>query len=49
VWSLLTAPAGLALWLGTLDRLPAEPGEGYRTAEGTTGSCAADVRSTGCG
>jgi uncharacterized protein YndB with AHSA1/START domain len=37
VWELLTGPRGLALWLGTLDALPTESGQEYRTAEGTTG------------
>ncbi|NUR28760.1 MAG: SRPBCC domain-containing protein [Catenulispora sp.] len=37
LWELLTSPEGLALWLGTLDRLPTEAGDAYETAEGTVG------------
>jgi uncharacterized protein YndB with AHSA1/START domain len=37
VWAMLTAPHGLARWLGPLDELPTVPGTAYRTAEGTTG------------
>lgn len=36
-WAVLTAGAGLAMWLGELDRLPEAKGEPYRTAAGTTG------------
>jgi uncharacterized protein YndB with AHSA1/START domain len=33
VWALLTAPEGLALWLGTLDTLPGFHQERMRDAE----------------
>jgi len=36
VWSLLTSPRGIALWLGSGARLGG-PGERYETAAGTTG------------
>jgi uncharacterized protein YndB with AHSA1/START domain len=36
VWALLTSPDGLALWLGGLDTLPTELGEGYTTTDGGT-------------
>jgi len=37
LWELLTSPEGLALWLGTIDRLPTSVGDAYETAEGTVG------------
>ena len=36
-WAFLTAPAGLALWLGEGVAAPLARGERYTTADGTTG------------
>lgn len=37
VWAYLTSPEGIAAWLGEGAELGTEKGDGYITAEGTTG------------
>jgi uncharacterized protein YndB with AHSA1/START domain len=37
VWALLTSPEGAAIWLGTGVAIPARPGDGYQTGDGTFG------------
>lgn len=37
VWSLLTSPEGLALWLGPGARIDTEPGTGWETDDGSHG------------